>query len=226
MFLSRFQSYHVDGVFMKEVICVRHGQSEHMVAGLTGGWTDTPLTELGKKQAEYTGQKLRYLRDSPFQFYSSDLLRASQTAEIIGGILSIPPILVKDLREHNKGVARNLKREEAEKIRCPLTEPIIDWIPYPEAESWRMLHNRVVSFMKKIRTEGDIALIVTHSLVIISAIHWWLEFGEDIMTRVSYDIDLCSITKLRINSWGEKTISKLNDTAHLLPLDTLDDGKY
>ena len=27
---------------------VRHGESEHQVTGLTGGWTDTPLTGLGR----------------------------------------------------------------------------------------------------------------------------------------------------------------------------------
>ena len=32
------------------IIIVRHGQSEHHVRGLTGGWTDTPLTALGHGQ--------------------------------------------------------------------------------------------------------------------------------------------------------------------------------
>lgn len=203
---------------MKELILVRHGQSEYMVTGLTGGWTDTPLTELGKKQAMLTGQKLLYLKGLPFQFYSSDLSRASQTAEIIGKILSKEPVLVENLREHNNGTARNLTREEAEKIRSPITDPIMDWIPYPEAESWRMLHDRAVTFMDTIRADHNIVLLVAHSLVIVSVIHWWLEFTEDIITRVSFDIDPCSITRLRINKWGEKTISKLNDTSHLLPV--------
>ena len=207
-----------NGVFMKELILVRHGQSEYMVTGLTGGWTDTPLTELGKKQAWLTGQKLSYLKGSPFQFYSSDLSRASQTAEIIGKILSREPVLVENLREHNNGTARHLTREEAEKIRFPITDPIMDWVPYPEAESWRMLHDRVVTFMDTIQIEHDITLLVAHSMVIVSVIHWWLEFTEDIITRVSFDIDPCSITRLRINKWGEKTISKLNDTSHLLPV--------
>ncbi len=29
------------------IILVRHGESESNVGKLTGGWTDTPLTELG-----------------------------------------------------------------------------------------------------------------------------------------------------------------------------------
>jgi len=94
----------------------------------------------------------------------------------------------------------------------------MDWIPYPDAESWRMLHDRAVKFMDTIQTEHNIVLLVAHSMVIVSVIHWWLEFTEDIITQVSFDIDPCSITRLRINKWGEKTISKLNDTSHLLPV--------
>ena len=204
---------------MKELILVRHGESEYMVAGLSGGWTDSPLTERGKRQAQLTGEKLSYLEGSPFLFYGSTLARARQTAEIIGDALSRRPFLVNDLREHNNGIAANLTREEAEKIRHPVTEPIMDWIPYPEAESWRMLHNRAVAFMERIKNESNTGLIVAHSMIIVSLIHWWLEFTEDIITRVSFDIDECSVTRLTINKWNEKTISKLNDTSHLPSLD-------
>lgn len=203
---------------MKELILVRHGESEYMVSGLTGGWTDLPLTELGKKQAVYTGKSLQHLRDLPILFYSSDLVRAQRTADIMSRILDKEPVFVKELRELNNGTACDLTLEEAQKIRYPVTDPVMDWVPYPEAESWRMLQDRVVSFMDRIQPHGDTALLVTHSMVIISIIHWWLEFTEDIIVRVSYDIDPCSITRLTINQWNEKTISKLNDTAHLLSL--------
>jgi broad specificity phosphatase PhoE len=202
---------------MNKLILVRHGQSEYMVKELTGGWTDTPLTELGRKQAALTGQKLQYLKGT-FGFYSSDLKRAAETAYIIGEHLDKQPVLVPDLREHNNGLAANITREKADKMRNPVTDPIMDWVPYPEAESWRMLHTRVVTFMDSIENAHDTVLIVAHSLVIVSIIHWWLKFDEDIMTRVSYDADLCCITVLYINNWGEKTIAKLNDTSHLLPL--------
>ena len=38
---------------MKSIILIRHGQSEYQVKGLTSGWTDTDLTELGHRQAVY-----------------------------------------------------------------------------------------------------------------------------------------------------------------------------
>lgn len=200
---------------MKELILVRHGQSEHMVAGLVGGWTDSPLTLLGRKQASCTGYKLSNILVSPFQFYSSDLPRAAETARIIGEILSKPPVLVPDLRENSSGIAHNLLKEEAEKIQLPVTEPIMDWVPYRGAESFRMMHDRVTQFMDNIRNHCTTTLIVAHANVITSAIFWWLQLKEEVLSTISFDADPCSITTLTINVWGEKTISRLNDVSHL-----------
>jgi broad specificity phosphatase PhoE len=35
---------------MRELLLVRHGESEHLVRGISGGWTDLPLTALGRRQ--------------------------------------------------------------------------------------------------------------------------------------------------------------------------------
>jgi probable phosphoglycerate mutase len=37
---------------MKRIILIRHAESEHNILGLTGGWSDTQLTDKGRKQAE------------------------------------------------------------------------------------------------------------------------------------------------------------------------------
>ena len=62
-------------------IFVRHGQSEGNFYGTFLGHTDLPLTELGRKQAEKTAE---YLSNKKIDvIYSSDLLRAYQTADPI-----------------------------------------------------------------------------------------------------------------------------------------------
>ena len=33
---------------MRKIIVIQHCQSEHHINNMTGGWTDTPLTELGR----------------------------------------------------------------------------------------------------------------------------------------------------------------------------------
>lgn len=64
---------------MTTLVIVRHGQSvSNLNKTFTGQW-DVPLTELGKTQAERTAKLLEAYPISVI--YSSDLLRAMQTAE-------------------------------------------------------------------------------------------------------------------------------------------------
>ena len=46
---------------IKHMVFVRHGESQHHVNGLTGGWTDTPLTPVGKQQIESAVRLLQKL---------------------------------------------------------------------------------------------------------------------------------------------------------------------
>ncbi|MBU6998625.1 MAG: histidine phosphatase family protein [Theionarchaea archaeon] len=202
---------------MDELILVRHGESRYMVNGLTGGWTDAPLTELGRLQAEATGKRLSDVMKEPYTFYSSDLKRAAETAHSISIHLGREPVLTAKLRELNNGRAANKTKEQAREMRHPETDPILDWVPYPEAESWRMLHTRVTAFFEEISHE-PVVLVVAHSMAILSAIYWWLALEEHMLSRISFDIDVCSITWLTINTWGEKTVKRSNDTSHLLSL--------
>jgi probable phosphoglycerate mutase len=69
---------------VKELVLIRHGESEHHPDGRTGGWTNSHLTDLGRTQARLTAEYLR--KGSPFQasaVVSSDLARAADTAAII-----------------------------------------------------------------------------------------------------------------------------------------------
>ncbi|MFK7693243.1 histidine phosphatase family protein [Paenibacillus sp. HJGM_3] len=202
---------------MKELYVVRHGEAEHLLTGTVGGWTNTSLTDLGREQARNTGKRLRkFLGGRAINYYSSDLSRARETAEIIADEILSSPTISDHLRELNNGIAANKSKEEAEKLMLPLTEPAIDWVPYPEAESWNMMRMRINNFMDRILNDKhDTTLIVSHANSGISIIHWWLEFPEEVISRVSFKVAPCSISHLIINSWGEKTISKLNDTCHL-----------
>ncbi len=70
-----------------ELYLIRHGQSTNNV-GLPHV-ADPPLSDLGKKQAYYVGKALQ--REEISRLYCSPMLRALQTAEVIGGILSLAP---------------------------------------------------------------------------------------------------------------------------------------
>ncbi|AZN39831.1 histidine phosphatase family protein [Paenibacillus albus] len=203
---------------MNELYLIRHGEAEHLLKGMVGGWSDTSLTEKGRTQAALTGKRLHsLLQNKPINYYASDLSRASDTASIIGGIISSSPVIVQELRELNNGVAANKTKEQAEQLKLPMTDPILDWIPYPEAESWAMMHDRVARYMEQINKDSyETTVIVTHSNTIHAIIHWWLGFDTELISSVSFDIDPCSITLLNRVEWsGSTNIAKLNDTCHL-----------
>ncbi|MGI5817961.1 MAG: histidine phosphatase family protein [Armatimonadota bacterium] len=206
---------------MKRIILLRHGEAEHAEQGLTGGWTESHLTPLGEKQAHVTGGYLtKMLRDVEFGFYSSNLARASETARLICGQLDVKPKFDGDLREFNNGQAANMTVEQAREIQNPPTEPLVDYIPYPGAENWRQMNERVAGCMERMEGEcPDTALIIMHSLSATAVVHWWLGLDSDEWGRVSYDFDPASITILTINRFGQRTISRLNDTRHLAAAD-------
>ena len=66
----------------------------HHTNGMVGSWTDWELSELGVEQAKKIGEKLKAeLEGRNFVMYSSDLLRAKQTAEYVGTYLGLTPML-------------------------------------------------------------------------------------------------------------------------------------
>jgi probable phosphoglycerate mutase len=205
-----------------ELILVRHGEPTHTRDGLTGGWTDSGLTGLGRRQALATGRRLcELLSGQPLGLYSSDLRRARETAELMAEALDIAPRLKPGLREFNNGQAANLTEAEAEKLQSPWPDGRdMDWAPYPGSETWRTMAERVAACMSEIADEaGDSVVVVSHGGAGQIVIFWWLGLVNRIEdTPIAFDLDPCSITHLTINRWEERAISRLNDTAHLAGL--------
>lgn len=201
---------------MRDLILVRHGESEHHVANLYGGWTNSGLTSKGIKQAQATAEWLkRYAVQATPRIVSSDLIRAHETARHIGAAFGITAEALAELREMSAGLAEGLPRSTAETLRKPKTTPILDWIPFDGAESWRMMHDRVASVMDKVISNSGCTIVVGHGHSLICAVNWFLDFDEAAIERFMYRIDPCSITHLKFDDDGSRSIERLNDTAHL-----------
>ena len=86
---------------MTTIYFVRHGQSEANIKDVFAGWSDSPLTDLGLRQAECTAECLKGI---PFTaVYTSDLQRARVTGEKIAGHHGLSVICHEGLRELNLG---------------------------------------------------------------------------------------------------------------------------
>ncbi|NIQ07943.1 MAG: histidine phosphatase family protein [Candidatus Korarchaeota archaeon] len=206
---------------MQDLLLVRHGASEHLAKNFTGGWTDLPLTNRGRWQAQETGKRLQtvlteLIGTDSMEFFASDLVRATETAEIIASYVNQEPEYVPALREINNGVARDRSLEEAIELRRPREGSLLDWVRYEQGESRRMLFNRVSAFLEKRSSETvETVLLASHMHTISCIIHWWLDLPVEYLNTIFYHVDPCSITILSVSRFGEKTIKKLNETAHL-----------
>jgi 2,3-bisphosphoglycerate-dependent phosphoglycerate mutase len=192
----------------KAIILVRHAEPEQGQPGQTQGhWTDTALSELGRCQAACAATRLKAeLAGVACRLVSSDLKRASQTADAIGRALGIEVETTPELREFNDGLAVG-GTEEALQQRAT-----------PAGESWQAFYDRTSGCLQRLADERDrVLVVVSHYGTMINLVSWWvgtgLDAGGDV--PVSFDATLAAITVLRINRQGKRALERLNDTAHL-----------
>ncbi len=145
---------------MKTIIIIQHTQSVHHTNGMVGSWTDWELSELGVEQANRIGKRLKAeLSEKKFVMYSSDLLRAKQTAEIVGQYLGLIPILRTELRERNLGKCCG-KSVQWLRENLEMQEKTIDDRLFSDAESRRDEWNRLQPFFDEVMTSDDENIII------------------------------------------------------------------
>jgi probable phosphoglycerate mutase len=204
---------------MRKIIVIQHCQSEHHINNMTGGWTDTPLTELGRNQAELIGLRLeKELKQESYTIYSSDLMRAKQTADIIAKHLNLSVNGDMKLREINTGVAAGKTKDWAREHRNPKTsnEFDLDYQEFQDGETWRQFYIRVCEGMKSIcdLDKGKL-IIVTHGCTLSYIIAWWMNFKIDMLGKAFFSAQPGSISVLQENNYKQNVLSLLNDRAHL-----------
>ncbi|MDH3528993.1 MAG: histidine phosphatase family protein, partial [Acidobacteriota bacterium] len=145
---------------------LRHGQSGGNLSGTFGGHSDTPLSELGVRQAEVTAEVLK--QKGVDVLYSSDLPRAVQTAQPLAEITGIELNKTFAFRERDVGVLEGLTFEESRE-KYPddyfaLVKRDINHV-ITEGESYRQLLKRGAGALKEIlRTHaGKRIVIVSHT---------------------------------------------------------------
>ena len=93
------------------LLLVRHGETDWNAERRWQGHTDVPLNARGREQARGLAEQLT--AEPLDAIYSSDLSRARETAEIVGGTLGLPVVTDADLREIDVGSREGLTAAEA-----------------------------------------------------------------------------------------------------------------
>jgi probable phosphoglycerate mutase len=96
------------------LLLVRHGETDWNADGRLQGHTDRPLSDHGRRQAQKLAEELE--GEEIEAIYASDLARARETAEIVGGRLGLPVELDPDLREKDWGTWEGLTSIERDRV--------------------------------------------------------------------------------------------------------------
>ena len=148
-----------------EIILIRHGETEWNSQQRMQGHSNSDLSSLGQAQIQALGQ---WMKNVPFDhIYSSDSLRAKQTAEAITQFSGHKLKIDLRLREKNLGVFEGLTSEEARErhpevfrlFKTAGSKYVID-----EGESTQQLQDRALEIVDEIRIKHleERVLLVTH----------------------------------------------------------------
>jgi broad specificity phosphatase PhoE len=96
-----------------QICFMRHGESVGNLENRFQGQADFPLTEAGRAQARSLADRWQAEGRSYDRLISNPLLRARETAEIIGTALTIPFQLDPGWMEINNGLLAGMNEEEA-----------------------------------------------------------------------------------------------------------------
>ncbi|HEX3917606.1 MAG TPA: histidine phosphatase family protein [Caulobacteraceae bacterium] len=206
----------------KDIYVVAHTQSEHHVQGLVGGWYDSDLTDLGRRQAEAVADRLaEALRDQPdVETYASDLKRASQTADAIARRLSRPVVLLPDLRERSAGIAGGKPAAwlHDRAIPPPRGDGRLDHDQGVEgAETTRAFATRVYRALQQIlASDCPAQVIVTHGFVVTQLIAAWIRMPLESVGWAHFKSNAGGITLLQEDDdFFDRVVTYLNDRDHL-----------
>ena len=148
-----------------EIILIRHGETEWNSQQRMQGHSNSDLSSVGQAQIQALGQ---WMKNVPFDhIYSSDSLRAKQTAEAITQFSGHELKIDLRLREKNLGVFEGLTSEEARErhpevfrlFKTAGSKYVID-----EGESTQQLQDRALEIVDEIRIKHleERVLLVTH----------------------------------------------------------------
>ena len=136
------------------LVLVRHGQSEWNEKNLFTGWKNPTLTEQGVEEARKAGSKIKSINLDFDLHFTSELLRAQITGEIIQREIDQQIKTIKNiaLNERDYGDLSGLNKDEARKKwgekQVHLWRRSYD-TPPPGGESLKDTSDRVIPYFKK-----------------------------------------------------------------------------
>ena len=196
---------------------VRHGETEWNRTGRILGHSDIPLNEHGQWQVTMLA---RELADETLSCaYSSDLMRATETAQVLTEGRALAIEADSALREFCYGAWEGLTLEEVETQPSTIFAEQLDLggqaFAAPEGESTPHLLYRVRRFATRVmrhHSAADNVLIVAHAGPIRALLVCLLDLADDHFWR--FQVDCAGLSVVSKEQKGS-VLELWNDTGHL-----------
>lgn len=145
---------------MTTILLARHGETDWNLNRRIQGHSDTPLNDTGRAQARALGEELG--GEQIDAVYSSDLMRAHETARIVAEPRGLGVTAIRGLRERNFGTWEGLTDVEIHQKFSEVREPYgREW---GDAETQDEMSERVLGALHRIAATHaqQRVLVVSH----------------------------------------------------------------
>ena len=195
---------------------IRHGETEWNAGGRWCGRTDVPLSDVGRRQAQLVARRLQPI---PIEaLYSSPLVRALETARLIGQAIGRESVADGRLVELNYGAWEGSTYEESRRAtpdiyRAWEADPAK--VSPPEGESGEQLMERVGPFLVEVaqrHPSGNVVVVCHRTLCRLVACHIMGAPLSEYRKRIPMDNAALNIFEAREGKWR---VVAVNDTSHL-----------
>lgn len=195
------------------IFLIRHGRQNSPLCNV-----NVPLSEEGRRQAQLLGERLK--EEQIEAVWSSDLIRAMETADIINESLHVPREIRKEIREISFGDMKGLSDEViADRFEDFLRERsrMERDMAYPGGECAGDVVVRARTTMTEMIARGyENVAVVTHGGVIRSLVAYYLGMDLAKVPLLGGHLENCGITELWVRkSDGRISVNRFNDAAHL-----------
>lgn len=205
---------------MQQLILVRHGETIWNHAGRLQGATNVPLSDAGYVQAAQVAQRLA--AEPLDAIYSSDLLRAMLTAQVIAEGRGVAVTEEPRLRQSSRGHWEGLAWAEIAAL-FPADYAAFQNDPHhtpPGGEPFDQTVARITALLADLARDhpGDATvLLVSHGQILRLLLCIALDIAPE--RAEMFTFDNAALAELRFTPGGA-VIAYLNDTHHLHPAPT------
>ena len=195
------------------ILLIRHGRQNSPLCNV-----DVPLSEEGRRQAELLGERL--FGEQIDAVWSSNMIRAIETADIINEKLNTARVIREELKEISFGDMEGLsdeviadRYEDFLRARAKMEKDLT----YPGGESAADVLSRTLPVMREIMSQDyETVAIVTHGGVIRSLVAHYLGMDLARVPLLATNLENCGITELWIRKYdGRIVLNRFNDASHL-----------